>query len=65
MHEPEASLAWIDAIEARCRAEKKADVLAIGTTPADLQVTDQFVFPCGVESLIKVKSLVALTKVET
>ena len=49
LHEPEAALAWIDAFKARCRAEKKADVPAAGTTPADLQVTDQFFFPlrCG------------------
>ena len=65
LHEPEAALAWIDAFKARCRAEKKADVPAAGTTPADLQVTDQFLFRCGVESLMKVKSLVAPTKVET
>ena len=63
--EPEAALAWIDAFKARCRAEKKADVPAAGTTPVDLQVTDQFLFRCGVESLMKVKSLVAPTKVET
>ena len=42
LHEPEAALAWIDAFKARCRAEKKADVPAAGTTPADLQVMDQF-----------------------
>ena len=65
LHEPEAALAWRDAFKARCRAEKKADVPAAGTTPADLQVTDQFLFRCGVESLMKVKSLVAPTKVET
>ena len=64
LHEPEAALAGIDALKARCRAEKKADVPAAGTTPADLQVTDQFLFRCGVESLMKVKSLVAPTKVE-
>ena len=61
LHEPEAALAWIGAFKARCRAKKKAD----RTTPADLQVTDQFLFRCGVESLMKVKSLVASTKVET
>ena len=44
LHEPEAALAWIDAFKARCRAKKKADVPAAGTTPADLQVTDQFLF---------------------
>ena len=65
LHEPEAALAWIDAFKARFRAEKKADVPAAGTTPADLQVTDQFLFRCGVESLMKVKSLVAPTKLET
>ena len=48
-----------------CRAEKKADLQAAGTTPADLQVTDQFFFRCGVERLMKVKSLVAPTKIET
>ena len=64
LHEPEADLAWIDAFKARCRAEKKADVPAARTTPADLQVTDEFLFRCGVESLMKVKSLVAPTKVE-
>ena len=63
--EPEAALTWIDAFKARCRAEKEADVPAAGTTPADLQVTNQFLFRCGVESLLKVKSLVAPTKVET
>ena len=48
LHEPEAALAWIDAFNARCRAEKKANVPAAGTTPAVLQVTDQ-IFPlrCG------------------
>ena len=65
LHKPEAALAWIDAFKARCRAENKADVPAAGTTPADLQVTDQFLFRCGVESLMKVRSLVAPTKVET
>ena len=64
LHEPEAALAWTDAFKARCRAEKKVDVPAAGTTP-DLQVTDQFLFRCGVESLRKVKSLVAPTRVET
>ena len=64
-NEPEAALAWIDAFKARCRAEKKADVPAAGTTTDDLQVTDQFLFRFGVESLMKVKSLVAPTKVET
>ena len=34
LREPEAALAWIDAFKARCRAEKKADVPAAGTTPA-------------------------------
>ena len=42
MHEPEVALAWIDAFKARWRAEKKADVSTAGTTPADIQVTDQF-----------------------
>ena len=65
LHEPEAALAWIDAFKVRCRAEKKADVPAAGTTPADIQVTDQFLFRCGVENFMKVKSLVAPTKVET
>ena len=65
LHEPEAPLAWIDTFEAGCRAEKKADVPAAGTIPADLQVTDQLFFRCGVESLMKFKSLVAPTKVET
>ena len=37
LHEPEAALAWIDAFKARCRAEKKADVPAAGTTPADFK----------------------------
>ena len=54
LHEPEAALAWIDAFKARCRAKKKTDVPAAGTTPADLQVTDQFLFRCGVESLVAV-----------
>ena len=44
LHEPEAALAWIDAFKARCPAEKKADVPAAGTTPADLQAADQFLF---------------------
>ena len=65
LHEPEAALAWMDAFKARCRAEKKADVPAAGTTPVDLQVTDQVIFRCDVESLMNVKSLVAPTKVET
>ena len=65
LRETEAALAWIDAFEARCRAQKKAHVLIAGTTPADLQVTDQFLFRCDVESLMKVKLLVAPTKVET
>ena len=64
LHEPEAALAWIDAFKARCRAETKADKPAAGTTPADLQVTDQFLFRCGVESFMKVKSLIAPTNVE-
>ena len=46
LHEPEAALARIDAFKA-CRAEKKADVPAADTTPIDLQVTDQFLFPYG------------------
>ena len=65
LHEPEAALAWIDAFKAQCQAEKKADVPAAGTTTADLQVTDQFLFRCNVESHMKVKSLVAPTKMET
>ena len=44
---------------------KQADVPAGGTTPVEQQVTDQFLFRCGVESLMKVKSLDAPTKVET
>ena len=40
LYETEAALAWIDAFEARCRAEKKA----AGTTPADIQLTDQFLY---------------------
>ena len=43
---------------------KKADVPAAGMTPTDLQVTDQFLFRCSVENLMKVKSLVAPRKVE-
>ena len=62
---PEDALAWIKASKARCRAEKKTDVVANGGNPADYQITDQFLFRCGVESLKKVKSLVAPTKVET
>ena len=65
LHEPEDALAWIDAFKARCRAEKKTDVDANGSNPADYQITDQFIFRCGVESLKKVKSLVAPTKLET
>ena len=64
LHEAEAALTWIDAFKVPCRAEEKADVPAAGTTPADLQVTDHFLFRCDVERLMKVKSLVAQTKVE-
>ena len=64
LHEPKDALAWIDAIKARCRAEKKADVQAARTTPADLEVTDQFLFRSSVASFMKVKSLVAPPKVE-
>ena len=64
LHEPEAFLAWIDELTAGCRVETKADLPAAGTTPGDLQVTDQFLFRCGVKCLMKVKSLVARTKVE-
>ena len=49
-------------LKVRCRAEKKADIPTAGTTPADLQVTDQFLFRCGVEMTMKFKSLVAPTK---
>ena len=63
--QPEAALAWMDAFKAQCRVEKKAVVPAAGTTPADLQVTDQVLFHCGVKSLMKVKQLVAPTEVET
>ena len=65
LHAPEETLAWIDAFKARCRAEKKTDVNANGSNPADYQITDQFIFRCGVESLKKLKSLVAPTKLET
>ena len=65
LNEPEAALTWIVAFKARCWAEKKAYVPPTGTTSADLQVTDQFLFRCGVENLMKVKLLVAPTKVET
>ena len=51
LHEPEIALAWVDASRARCRAEKKIDVEAKRRNPADLQVTDQFLFRCGVESV--------------
>ena len=62
---PEDALAWIKAFKARCRAEKKTDVDTNGNNPADYQITDQFLFRCGVESLKKVESLVAPTKIET
>ena len=64
LHELETNIAWIYAFRARCRAEKKADVPAARTTPADLQVTDHFLLRCGVQSLMKVKTPVAPTKKE-
>ena len=64
--EPVAALAWIDALKARYRAEKKANLPEAGTTTADIQVTNQFLLRCSVESLMKVKQVVAPTaKVET
>ena len=59
LNEPEAFLTWIDSFKTRCRAQKKADVSTAGTTFADLQITGQFFFRCGVESLMNVKRLVA------
>ena len=63
--ESDTALAWINAFKERYRVEKKADVPAAGTKPADLQVRNRFLFRCGVESLMKVKSLDAPTKVAT
>ena len=65
LQEPEIAFAWVDAFKGRCRAEKKVDVEANGGNPVDLQVTDQFLIRCGVESLSQMKSLVAPTEVET
>ncbi len=59
LREPEDALVWLDAFAAKCRAEKKTDVAATASNAADFQVTDQFLFRCGVESLKKLKSLVA------
>ena len=61
----EIALTWVDASNARCIAEKKIDVEINEGSPADLQVTDQFLIRCCVENLMKVKSLVAPTEVET
>ena len=63
LREPENALAWIEAFKARCRAEKKTDIVANpeAAPPViqDLQITDQFLFRCGVECLRKVANLVA------
>ena len=58
LKEPEDALAWIDAFHARC-AEKKTDRPGTNTAAQDYQITDQFLFRCGVESLKKLKALVA------
>ncbi len=59
LREPEDALVWLDAFAAKCRAEKKTDVAATASNAADFQITDQFLFRCGMESLKKLKSLVA------
>ena len=59
------TLAQVDAFKARCRAEKKTDEEANGGNPASLQVMDHFLFRCSVESLMKMRSLVARTERET
>ena len=65
VHEPEFALDWVDSFKDRCRTEKKVDVEANGGKPADLQVMEQVSLRCAVESLMKVKLLVAPTAVET
>ena len=55
LREPEDALVWLDAFAAKCRAEKKTDVAATASNAADFQITDQFLFRCGVESLKKLK----------
>ena len=62
--ELEFALKWLDALKARRRAEKKIDLDANGGNPADMQVSDQLSFRCSAERFMKMKSLVAPTKVE-
>ena len=64
LRDPEDAQAWIDGFKARCRAEKKTDTAATTSAPQDYQITDQFLFRCGVESLKKVKTLVAPNNIE-
>ena len=65
LREPEDASAWLDSFKAHCRAEKKRDILADATADPvveqDLQITDQFLYKCGLETLKKLNSLVAHT----
>ena len=60
------AMAWISAFKAKCRADKKTDVLGSEDplVARDLAQTDQFLFRCGTECLVKLKSLVAPKELE-
>ena len=69
LKEPDQSLMWLKAFEARARVEKKRDIVATpGTSgpPAVAAIAkDYFFMPqCGPEALIKLSSLVAPRNIE-
>ena len=49
----------------RIQSPKKIDVETNGGSLANLQVTDQFLFRCGVENLVTINTLVQPVEVET
>ena len=64
LKEPEQALAWLAGFKARCRADGKIDVVETVEHPAKLNMTDQFLFRCGTDALVKLGSLVAPKKLE-
>ena len=54
LHGPEDALVWLDAFAAKCRVKRRQTL----QPSADFQITNQFLFHCGVESLKKLKSIV-------
>ena len=73
LKEPDHSIMWLKAFEARARVEKKRDKdrtpdtdssAAAASIAKDYQVSNFFMSQCGLEALIKISSLVEPRNIE-